>query len=198
MNDFAGTLAPGLADPPHDSQRLFRAVLDAFAHPGSIIGLSQTPAAAEPLSRAATGFLLTLADRDTPLWLAPAIDRAALRDFLCFHTGAPVVARREEARFAVAAAGPAPLLEGLAIGADSYPDRSATLIVEVPSLGGGRLRSWRGPGIDGSTQVAIAGLAETFWSEWAANRALFPCGVDVVFTAGLDLVALPRSIAVET
>jgi alpha-D-ribose 1-methylphosphonate 5-triphosphate synthase subunit PhnH len=191
------SLGPGLADPSHDSQRLFRAVLDAFAHPGNIVGLPQTPEAAEPLSRAATAFLLTLVDRDTPLWLAPALDTATLRDFVRFHTGAPVVDRPADALFAVARPGTAPLLEGFAIGSDPYPDRSATVIVEVPSLGGGRVRAWRGPGIDGHSRVAIAGLPETFWDEWSANRALFPCGVDVVFTAGTDLVALPRSIAVE-
>ena len=32
-------LAPGLADPPHDAQRLFRGVLEAFSHPGRIIQL---------------------------------------------------------------------------------------------------------------------------------------------------------------
>ena len=193
-----GHLGPGLADPAHDSQRLFRAVLDAFAHPGSIVALPQTPGPAEPLSRAATAFLLTLVDRDTPLWLAPGLDTPSLRDFVRFHTGAPIANQPADALFAVVPAASAPRLDGFAVGSDPYPDRSATVIVEVPSLGGGPVRAWRGPGIDGSAKVAVAGLADSFWSEWAANRALFPCGVDVVFTTGSDLLALPRSIAVET
>ena len=41
-----------------------------------------------------------------------------------------------------------------------------------------------------------AGAAD-FWQAWADNHALFPCGVDVVFAAGSQLLALPRSIAVE-
>lgn len=198
MTDTVEGLGPGLADPAHDSQRLFRAVLDAFAHPGSIVGLGDAPPAAAPLSRAATAFLLTLVDRDTPLWLAPGLATEALGEFVRFHCGTPLVAQRSDALFAVATAATAPLLEGFAIGNDPYPDRSATVIVEVASLGGGPVRSWRGPGIDGRTSVAIAGLPDAFWGEWTANRALFPCGVDVVFTAGTDLVALPRSIAVET
>jgi alpha-D-ribose 1-methylphosphonate 5-triphosphate synthase subunit PhnH len=40
-------------------------------------------------------------------------------------------------------------------------------------------------------------LPEDFWTEWAANHGLFPCGVDLVFVAGTELCALPRSIAVE-
>ena len=195
---IADGLGPGLADPAHDSQRLFRAVLDAFAHPGKIVGLPDPPPAAPPLSRAATAFLLTLVDRDTPLWLAPGLDIPALGDFVRFHTGAPVVAGRADALFAVATPQTQPLLDGFAIGSDPYPDRSATVIVEVPSLSAGPLRSWRGPGIDGSTKAAVAGLTQDFWSEWAANRALFPCGIDVVFAAGTDLLALPRSIAVES
>ena len=70
-------------------------------------------------------------------------------------------------------------------------------MIQVPSLRGGPNRTLRGPGIDGSITAGIAGLADSFWSEWNANRALFPCGVAVVFVAGSELLALPRSIAVE-
>ena len=197
MTDIDPGLAEGLADPPHDSQRLFRGVLEAFSHPGRIVSLRDAPSAANPLSRAATALVLTLVDRDTPLWLGPGLDTRALGDFVRFHTGAPVVADRADALFGVATAATSPLLEGFAIGSDPYPDRSATVIVEVASLSGGPRRSWRGPGIDGHRPVAIAGLPDALWAEWSANRALFPCGVDVVFTAGSDLLALPRSIAVE-
>ncbi|MFI5034128.1 MAG: phosphonate C-P lyase system protein PhnH [Reyranellales bacterium] len=72
-------IAPGLADPPHDAQRLFRAVLEGFSHPGRIVALPQPPAGVGPLSSAATAFVLTLIDRDTPLWLAPRFDVAAVR-----------------------------------------------------------------------------------------------------------------------
>ena len=88
-------------------------------------------------------------------------------------------------------------LDGFAIGTDPYPDRSATLVIEVPVLGAGTTRRWRGPGIDGEKAVAVGGLGADFWQAWADNHALFPCGVDIVFTAGSQLLALPRSIAVE-
>ena len=35
-----------------------------------------------------------------------------------------------------------------------------------------------------------------FAARWAANRALFPRGVDLVLCAGRDLAALPRATAV--
>ena len=73
----------------------------------------------------------------------------AVRDFVRFHTGAPIVAGRGEAVFAVLAHDTAASLDGFAIGTDPYPDRSATLVIEVPVLGAGTARRWRGPGIAG-------------------------------------------------
>jgi alpha-D-ribose 1-methylphosphonate 5-triphosphate synthase subunit PhnH len=196
MNQPVTVLAPGFSDPGHDAQRLFRAVLDAFAHPGRIMSLPDPPAGPGTISPATAAYLLTLVDRDTPLWLAPEFERPAVRDFVRFHTGAPIVARRDEAVFAVLAHDTASL-DGFAIGTDPYPDRSATLVIEVPVLGAGAARRWRGPGIDGQAAVAVGGLGANFWQAWADNHALFPCGVDVVFAAGSQLLALPRSIAVE-
>jgi len=193
MND----LAPGLADPAHDSQRLFRAVLEGFSHPGRIVALPQAPAGVGPLSAAATAFILTFVDRDTPLWLAPAFDTDAVRDFVRFHTGAPIVTRKDDALFAVPTPDRDSLLDGFAIGTDPYPDRSATLIVELPSLSTGPERFLRGPGIQSRAAARLDGLPDSFWAEWKANNALFPCGVDLVFTAGSELLALPRSIVVE-
>jgi len=196
MNHPVTVLAPGFSDPGHDAQRLFRAVLDAFAHPGRIMSLPDPPAGPGTISPATAAYLLTLVDRDTPLWLAPEFERPAVRDFVRFHTGAPIVTRRDEAAFAVLAHDTASL-DGFAIGTDPYPDRSATLVIEVPVLGAGAARRWRGPGIDGQAAVAVGGLGADFWQAWADNHALFPCGVDVVFAAGSQLLALPRSIAVE-
>jgi alpha-D-ribose 1-methylphosphonate 5-triphosphate synthase subunit PhnH len=196
MNQPVTALAPGFSDPGHDAQRLFRAVLDAFAHPGRIMSLPDPPAGPGAISPATAAYLLTLVDRDTPLWLAPEFERPAVRDFVRFHTGAPIVARRDEAVFAVLAHDTASL-DGFAIGTDPYPDHSATLVIEVPVLGAGAARRWRGPGIDGQAAVAVGGLGADFWQAWADNHALFPCGVDVVFAAGSQLLALPRSIAVE-
>jgi alpha-D-ribose 1-methylphosphonate 5-triphosphate synthase subunit PhnH len=190
-------IAPGLADPPHDSQRLFRSVLEAFSHPGRIVQLAEAPTGAGPLSHAATAFILTLVDRDTPLWLDPAFDVPVVRDFVRFHTGAQIAMHEADALFAVLTSSRAPLLDGFAVGTDPYPDRSATLVIEVPSLTGGATRTVRGPGIETRAGISIAGLGDSFQDEWAANHALFPCGVDLVFTSGASLLALPRSIVVE-
>jgi alpha-D-ribose 1-methylphosphonate 5-triphosphate synthase subunit PhnH len=190
-------LAAGLADPPHDAQQLFRALLDATSHPGRIVSLKAAPVGPGTLSCAATACLLTLADRDTPLWLAPAFDRPEIRDFLRFHAGTPLVTDRASAAFAVVAADTVLPFDGFNPGSDAYPDRSATLVIEVPDLRGGPTRRWRGPGIEDHAPVAIAGLSEDFWQACVANHGLFPAGIDLIFTAGTELCALPRSILVE-
>lgn len=190
-------LAPGLGDPSHDAQRLFRAILEAASHPGRIVPLPGAPAGPGALCPATTAWLLTLADRDTPLWLDAPFDRPQVRDFLRFHTGAPTVASRPESTFGVVSSGSADPLDGFALGTDPYPDRSASLVIEVPSLRGGPPTIWRGPGIDGAATVAIDGLAPEFWTHWQTNHGLFPCGIDLVFAAGTEICALPRSIAVE-
>ena len=141
--------------------------------------------------------VLTLADRDTPVWLAAEFDRPEIRDFLRFHAGAPIVAQRADAVFAVLTSATPHPFDGFNLGTDAYPDRSATLIVEVADLRIGPPRQWHGPGIDRREAVTIAGLSDDFWQDWAANHGLFPCGVDIVFTAGSELCALPRSVAVE-
>ena len=197
MTDLS-TLGPGLADPSHDAQQLFRAILDATSHPGRIVSLPAAPAGPGTLSAAATAYLLTLADRDTPVWLAEPFDRPDVGNFLRFHAGAPIVTQRAQATFGIVAATTPVPFDDFNLGTDAYPDRSATLIVDVPGLTGGTMRRWRGPGIDGHLDVAVAGLADAFWHDWAANHGLFPCGVDIVFTAGIELCALPRSIAVES
>jgi alpha-D-ribose 1-methylphosphonate 5-triphosphate synthase subunit PhnH len=196
MSDLS-QLAPGLADPSHDAQQIFRAILDAASHPGCIVALPAAPAGPGRLSPAAAAWLLTLADRDTPVWLGEGFDHPEVRDFLRFHAGSPIVGGRGEAAFGVLAADTPQPFDAFNLGSDAYPDRSATLVIEVPSLRGGPRRRWHGPGIDGSATVGIAGLPEDFWTEWAANHGLFPCGVDLVFVAGTELCALPRSIAVE-
>lgn len=188
------SLGAGLDDIAHDSQLLFRAVLDAFSHPGRIVALPAVPEAAPGLNPAATAIVLTLVDRDTPLWLAPELDSAELRQFVRFHAGAPIAAEKSVAAFALLAAVE---LDGFAVGSDPYPDRSATLIVQVPALRGGPALTLRGPGINGTARTEVAGLPGSFLADWAANRALFPCGVDLVLACGSDVLALPRGIAVQ-
>ena len=97
----AEALDGGFADAPIEAARAFRAAMNVMARPGRIERLAGALPPA-PLSPAAGTLILTLCDPETPVHLAGTHDTAALRDWITFHTGAPLVGARE-AMFAVGA-----------------------------------------------------------------------------------------------
>jgi alpha-D-ribose 1-methylphosphonate 5-triphosphate synthase subunit PhnH len=191
------TLAAGFADPIHGGQGVFRRLLDAFAYPGRIVEFAADLDGPALLTPATAAVLLALLDHDTPLFLSDSLDRSAVRDFVRFHAGTPLVARAERAAFAAVQSSELLPLDRFEPGTDTYPDRSATIVVQVEALTGGAPALWRGPGIADANKVSIAGLPAGSWTAWRANNALFPCGVDLVFTCGRAAIALPRSVRVE-
>ncbi|RQH05380.1 phosphonate C-P lyase system protein PhnH [Paraburkholderia dinghuensis] len=196
------TLAPGFADPVHDTHAVFRTLLDALARPGRI-GVIETrlPAAdavhgAERAGLAAFASLLALCDYATPVWLAQPDE--ALAAALRFHAGAPLTDVPALAAFAyVHDAASLPPLETLASGTPESPEQSATVFVRVDSLTGGASITLRGPGIEDAHAIAPAGLPERFWQERTALAAQFPCGIDIYLVCGDQLVGLPRTTYVE-
>lgn len=190
------TMLAGLTDPTLDSQRIFRSLLEAMAHPGRIVDVAVELQAPSPLHPAAAAACLTMLDFDTPLWLDEAAARPDAVEWLRFHSGAPIVSRPQAARFALIA-DPQGMPDTFDSGTAEYPERSATLIVQVQSLLGGTGRRLRGPGIADEARLEVAGLPDAFWTWMAANHALFPCGVDVVLSAGRVIAALPRTTEVE-
>lgn len=185
----ADALSGGFADAPTGSARAFRAVLEAMARPGTIHPV-EGAAPPAPLSVAAGVALLTLTDPTTPLHLAGAADCQPVRDWVAFHIGAPLVAA-EDAAFALGTWAALQPVTRFKIGQPDYPDRSATLIVEMDRL------TNHGPALTGPG-IALANwlsLPET--AAFHANRALFPLGFDCIFTFGNRLAALPRSTRVE-
>jgi alpha-D-ribose 1-methylphosphonate 5-triphosphate synthase subunit PhnH len=188
-------ISAGFADPVHDAQRAFRSALDALSRPGQRQSVG-SGMAQKNIGSAMAQLLLALTDDGTPVWWQHA--DAPDVDWLRFHTGAPRAAMSSESAFAVIVH-PAtlPALESFATGSAESPEISTTLLIEVPSLDEGHAVEWRGPGIRDSQSVGIGGLPSDFWSRWQANHALFPQGVDIVFTCGDALVGLPRTTRVR-
>lgn len=187
---MSATLEGGFADPALQGAQAFRAVMQAMAQPGRILvaDAARPPA---PLSPAAGTVLLTLADATAPVFLAPGHDTQAVRDWLAFHCGAPLAAAGE-AVFAVGVWAALAPLDRFAVGTPEYPDRSATLIVEVPWLeiaGGARLT---GPGLREHTFLTLPDTAA-----FQANYDRYPLGFDTILTCSDRLAGLPRSTWVE-
>jgi alpha-D-ribose 1-methylphosphonate 5-triphosphate synthase subunit PhnH len=82
-------------------------------------------------------------------------------------------------------------------GTAEYPDRSATLILQVESLKGGPKLVLKGPGIKDLANISPHPLPADFVARMRANRALFPRGVDLILVAGTSILGLPRSTRVE-
>ena len=182
-------LIGGFTDAPVQASHAFRAALNALSRPGQIETLHGGSAPA-PLSSAAATLAVTLFDGTTPVHLAGAYDIPALRDWITFHTGAPLV-DAGAASFAIGTWEALHPVQRFPIGLPDYPDRAATLIVEMPTLAahGARLS---GPGIETESFLS---LPET--AAFRVNRALFPLGFDCFFTAGAQVAGLPRSTIVE-
>lgn len=194
MDTKMEALTGGFAEPVHHAQSVFRMMMDCLSRPGTVRSIVPEIEPPRPLGVAAGAIALTLLDHDTPVWLTPGLAKSAVAEWIGFHTGAPLTREKSDARFAFVEAG-APLSSfGLfATGTQEYPDRSTTIVLEVASLDKGAPLSLSGPGIRESATIAPQGLPDMFLRQWADNRALFPRGVDVVLTAGRQMLGLPRT-----
>jgi alpha-D-ribose 1-methylphosphonate 5-triphosphate synthase subunit PhnH len=198
------TLTPGFTDTVHDSQRVFRSLLEALSRPGTIQSLDagmpgyavSQVSSEEGVPLAAFAALLALADFSTPVHLPP--ECRALADAVRFHTGAPVTDDPAQAAFAyIHDAASLPPLASFSTGEPETPQDAAMLFIRVDSLTEGTPRVWRGPGIRDQETVRIAGLPDRFWTEHQALAARFPCGIDCYLVADGSLIGLPRTTRVE-
>ncbi len=180
-NHFAG----GFSAPATDAAHAFRAAMNAMARPGQSFDITgATPP--EGISTAAGTLLLTLCDPETKLFLADDVDSEALRAWITFHTGAPIVAAGE-ADFALGGWDALMPLDQYRIGTSEYPDRSTTLIIEQPAFGAPNA-VLSGPGIKDQIKMDLPDVAQL-----QRNTVMFPLGLDFFFTAGTQVMALPRS-----
>lgn len=194
----AGLLVPGFDDPGKRAQRVYRTVLEAMARPGTVHTLETGVEAVAPLYPATLGVVFSLLDTDTPVWLDAAADRPGVRDNLRFHCGCPLVDEAAAAAFALVVDPLVmPDLTAFPVGDDVYPDRSATLIVQVSAFDAGERFALSGPGIEYRRILEVEGLPADFAGRWAANGALYPAGVDLIITTRSRLAALPRSTRAE-
>jgi alpha-D-ribose 1-methylphosphonate 5-triphosphate synthase subunit PhnH len=192
------SIAPAFVNPVMDAQSVFRATMDAMARPGRVFPFDCSLIPPSPLSDRAAAIALTLADYETPIWLDPplaAVD--AVPDWLRFHTGAPITDDPARATFAlISDAAALPDFAFFASGSQDYPDRSATLIVQVESLSTGFQLNLRGPGIERTQLLSVGPLPADFADRAAENRSLFPRGVDLLFVSVDGVAGIPRSTLV--
>ena len=185
----------GFPEPARQAQSSFRAIMDALANSGTITKFADMASAHGPLTGELVSALLTLSDQDTPIWLSDELRQTpGVEGFVAFHTGAPIVSETGHAVFAfVGAARELPPLDTFNLGTQEYPDRSTTIVLGVSAFEGGGELVIRGPGIKDHGHISPLGLPTGFVAQWAANRELFPRGVDLLLVGDGAVMGLPRS-----
>lgn len=189
-------VVPGFDDPVTGSQVVFRRALQALSMPGQPVNVPAVAQLPPQGHGAAALLLLALLDSDCTLWLSPSLRDSEAQAWLRFHTGCRCVDDPAQARFLWMAAGDEwPPLAAMNTGSDAYPDQSATCVMEVGAFLADGEHGWRleGPGIQGSRWMTARGLPADFDTQWQANHAAFPRGVDVFLATGTQLLGLPRS-----
>ncbi|MGD1940106.1 MAG: phosphonate C-P lyase system protein PhnH [Leptolyngbyaceae cyanobacterium] len=185
------TQLPGFLDPVHDSQQTFRALLDALSQPG----LRQTTVAVTPpdgLTLSCAAAVLPLLDLETTVWLQPGLP-AAVPGWLLFHTGCQFAETPQAADFALIwQIATAPPLTTFQWGSPEYPEASTSLLVQLPTLQGGRPVTLQGPGILGEREIALP-VPGDFWPQWQAMTKRYPLGVDSWWFNGDQVLGLPRT-----
>lgn len=172
----------------------FQAVLAALEHPGAAVHLPQPEPIPWPLNSASAALLATWVNPETPVWtdLCWDSDPAAWLHYTC---ACSLVTEPCMARVAIVA-DPLriPPLGQFCHGEDDRPERSTTLILQVPgfSAPNGSLVEVSGRGR--SRQARPTGLPLRFWSDWDDQRRYLSFGIDVFFTCADTLVALPRGL----
>jgi alpha-D-ribose 1-methylphosphonate 5-triphosphate synthase subunit PhnH len=176
-------------------QAVFRAVMDAMAHPGRVNPLAALPTEwPQPLNAGAAAVALCLADFETPVWLDESGCGSDAAAWLRFHTGARVTVDPRQAAFAfITDTRRAPDFYAFALGSLTDPDRSTTFILQVETFDDGPTRTLAGPGIAGTAALCAAPLPGDFDARLATNCALAPRGADFILASPSAVAALPRS-----
>jgi alpha-D-ribose 1-methylphosphonate 5-triphosphate synthase subunit PhnH len=191
-------ITAAFASPVLSAQTTFRAVLNAFARPGSLHAIDAKCSPPFPLSHAAAAVALTLCDHDTPIWLDAGLGSAeSVWAWLRFHCGSPIVDDSSAAAFAfVSKPSELPPFDCFNLGMPEYPDRSTTIVLQVESLRSGPKFTLTGPGIRGRRRVQVTPLPADICARLRINRSHFPRGIDLLLVAGNEIAALPRSTSV--
>lgn len=175
-------------DPVHGTRETFRALCDAMSRPGTI---QQTPDA--PADHAVAAMLV-----DHEIKMHTSDD--TLREGLSAQ-GRLQDTQPEDADIVHTHGVPSWDVGELARGSLVEPSGGATVIYRVESLStdpGDNLTTslLSGPGVPEPRAVSV-GLPASELDAIAAAQSTYPRGVDVIFTAVDQVVAIPRSVSME-
>ena len=183
-------------DKVFDTQRIYRLTLDAMARPGKVNFLSArrlNPPSG--LNQAAAAVALTLLDNETGFCVLPS--EQAINDYLMLNTGAAFYPVNFAEFIIVSGKENHAQLREVCCGTLISPEKGATLIIMVDSLGAtasGMKLQLSGPGIKDSSYLHISGLDKENLEVISEMNQEYPLGVDVIYADNAGNVAcVPRS-----
>ena len=179
----------------HNTQKHYRELVDLFSRPGEVrISTFDTPNFTS-FSDATLATVLTLFDNEISFYTPEQKDYAEFQTL----TGGRYSEDLSEADYAVIKEHDltAALMMTVKTGTLGSPEKSATLIIEVDSIGDGKKYSLKGPGIRTVNEIEM-----TFDPKWMELRAElcseFPLGFDLILIDRHNqLAVIPRTTITE-
>jgi alpha-D-ribose 1-methylphosphonate 5-triphosphate synthase subunit PhnH len=193
-------LSSSLVLSTHASQRCFRSLLDALAHPGKLVTLTEP----EAVAAGAAVIALALADIETPVAVAGDEERAA---DVSEATRAPLVPVAE-ARLVALLHPTAELVGQCQTGSAEAPEHGSKVGLgcsrltpaeaDAPAPPGAVKLVLEGPGVPGTRRLFVEGIGRDVFDAVARANRDFPAGLDAwLVSAEGVVVGLPRSTRVE-
>lgn len=185
-----------------DTQQHYRLILDSMARPGKI---SIFPALdldyPAGINRASILIAMALLNTDVSFTALGEFE-GAIADYIALHTSAVKVPAEITDFVFIPQNFNADFINSLKVGTLTYPEESATIIADANGISsapfpGAMELTLKGPGINGTTVIYVAGLNPEILDELKMQNAEFPLGIDLMVTdAEANLICIPRSTSV--
>nr|AHG53036.1 COG3625 Uncharacterized enzyme of phosphonate metabolism [uncultured bacterium B3TF_MPn1] len=184
-------------NPVQDAQVVFRALLKSMSEPGTrgtinSVEFSEVESGTQ-IYASTWAIAQALFDYDTSIYLSADMQSDVLAKSIQFQTDAHITDRPESANFALISMKEMTDLTCFNAGTLEAPHESCTVIIQVEGFNEKNTFQIRGPGIKDSRSISIDGLTQRQHDMIMANQQLYPCGVDLIFCAPTEFIALPRT-----
>ena len=186
-------------DEVFDAQQQFRIIMDGMAHPGKINRLPSLDI--HPPSRLNTGSALigfALLNSDVSFHVCEE-NSTEISSYIAMNTSAQTTALENADFIFINGYEDAACIEEAKKGSLSYPEDSATFIVDVDQLSDEFFAdavkvTLNGPGIKAENVFFVSGIHKELLNEVKNQNEEFPLGIGLMLTdKNSDLICIPRS-----
>lgn len=193
----------------HDSQMIYRKLLDCMARPGKIQTIRESIGKIEgqkSFSHALLALAVALIDREVTFHLLPEGNEDIARYLRWTTWSTPAAVEQADFLFIDGPLEDDAIRQVMAevkIGTLLEPHKSATLVIHVSALSVipdlAVTLDLQGPGIKGKAQRSVSGLPAAWLIERDLANKEYPLGVDMILvTESGDMMALPRTTSIES